>query len=74
MQINAELYKNNVFEIVEENTGYLPVEDHINSIQILVTDPNVSKAVIIGQGLYKNNKVNTTLTNPLISNLFSLMR
>ena len=24
--------------MVEENTGYLPVEDHINGIQILATD------------------------------------
>ena len=35
--INFVLY-NNEFDVVEANTGYLPVEDHINAIQILATD------------------------------------
>jgi len=35
--INFVLY-NSRFDVVEENTGYLPVEDHINGIQILATD------------------------------------
>jgi len=40
--INFVLY-NNVFDIVEENTGYLPVDDRINAIQILATDQLVMK-------------------------------
>jgi len=40
--INFVLY-NNVFEVVEENTGYLPVDDKINSIQVLATDLMVMK-------------------------------
>jgi len=40
--LNFVLYNGN-FEIVEENTGYLPVEDNINAIQILATDKMVMK-------------------------------
>jgi RHS repeat-associated protein len=35
---------------------------------------NVSKTGIPGQGLYKNFKTNSTLTNPLIKNFFPLVR
>ena len=40
--INFVLY-NNKFDVVEENTGYLPVDDHINAIQNLATDKLVMK-------------------------------
>ena len=30
-------------DVVDENTGYLPVEDHINTIQNLATDYMVMK-------------------------------
>ena len=40
--INFVLY-NNVFDVVEENTGYLPVDDKINSIQNLSTDLMIMK-------------------------------
>ena len=35
--INFVLY-NSSLDVVDENTGYLPVEDHINAIQVLATD------------------------------------
>jgi len=35
---------------------------------------NVSKTGVPGQGLYRNFKTNTTLTNPLIKNFFPLVR
>ena len=35
--INFVLY-NSVFDVVKENTGYLPVDDKINAIQMLATD------------------------------------
>ncbi len=35
--LNFVLY-NEGFEVIEENTGYLPVDDKINAIQILATD------------------------------------
>ena len=35
--LNFVLY-NSRFDVVEENTGYFPVEDHINAIQNLATD------------------------------------
>jgi hypothetical protein len=40
--INFVLY-NSSFEVVEENTGYLPVDDYINAIQVLATDKLVMK-------------------------------
>ena len=38
--VNFVLY-NSAFEVVEENTGYLPVDDKINAIQTLSTDKMV---------------------------------
>jgi len=35
--INFVLYNGN-FDVIEENTGYLPVDDKINAIQVLATD------------------------------------
>ena len=40
--INFVLY-NSAFDVVEENTGYLPVDDKINAIQNLATDQLVMK-------------------------------
>ena len=40
--INFVLY-NSSFDVVEENTGYLPVDDHINAVQILASDILVMK-------------------------------
>ena len=40
--INFVLY-NSSFDVVDENTGYLPVDDNINAIQMLVTDKLVMK-------------------------------
>jgi len=36
--INNYIAYNSSFDVVKANTGYLPVEDHINAIQILATD------------------------------------
>jgi len=49
---------NSSFDVVEENTGYLPVEDHINAIQILATD----KMVMTEAGfveIFVNNEAQT---------------
>ena len=40
--INFVLF-NSRFDVVEANTGYLPVDDHINAIQNLATDKLVMK-------------------------------
>ena len=40
--INFVLFNSSI-EVVEENTGYLPVDDHINAIQNLATDKIVMK-------------------------------
>jgi len=55
--INFVLY-NNVFEVVEENTGYLPVDDRINSIQILATDLMVMKEAGFLE-IFVNNQAQT---------------
>ena len=55
--INFVLY-NSRFDVVEENTGYLPVEDHINAIQNLATDKLVmTKAGYIE--IFVNNEAQT---------------
>ena len=55
--LNFVLY-NNVFEVVEENTGYLPVEENINSIQTLTTDPMIMKEAGFIE-IFVNNESNT---------------
>ena len=44
--INFVLY-NSSLDVVDENTGYLPVEDHINAIQNLATDYLVMNIIIL---------------------------
>ena len=55
--LNFVLY-NSVFEVVEENTGYLPVDDNINSIQTLATDYMVMKEAEFIE-IFVNNDSNT---------------
>jgi len=55
--LNFVLY-NNLFEVVDENTGYLPVEDHINTIQILATDQMIMKEAGFIE-IFVNNDANT---------------
>jgi len=55
--INFVLY-NNVLDVVEKNTGYLPVEDHINAIQILATDQLIMKESGILE-IFVNNDAQT---------------
>ena len=57
--LNFVLY-NNVFEVVDENTGYLPVEDNINSIQILATDPIIMKEAGFIE-IFANNNSNSSV-------------
>jgi len=44
------LQNNSRFDVVEENTGYLPVDDHINAIQNLATD----KLIMTEAGYFGN--------------------
>jgi len=57
--VNFVLY-NSAFEVVEENTGYLPVDDKINAIQTLSTD----KMVMAEAGfieVFVDNQANTAV-------------
>ena len=55
--INFVLY-NNKFDVVEENTGYLPVDDKINAIQNLATDKLIMKEAGFIE-IYVNNQAQT---------------
>ena len=55
--INFVLY-NSRFDVVEENTGYLPVDDHINVIQNLATDQLVMKEAGFLE-IFANNEAQT---------------
>jgi RHS repeat-associated protein len=67
--INFVLY-NSKFEVVEENTGYLPVEDHINAIQNLATDKLVMKEAGFIE-IFVNNEAQTPV---YYDNLMVVMR
>ncbi len=57
--VNFVLY-NSAFEVVEENTGYLPVDDKINAIQTLSTDRMVmAEAGFIE--VFVDNQANTAV-------------
>jgi len=55
--LNFVLY-NSRFDVVEENTGYLPVEDHINAIQNLATDKLIMKEAGFIE-IFVNNQAKT---------------
>ena len=55
--INFVLY-NNEFDVVEANTGYLPVDDKINAIQNLATDKLVMKEAGFIE-IFVNNQAQT---------------
>jgi len=55
--INFVLY-NSRFDVVEENTGYLPVENHINAIQNLATDKLIMKEAGFIE-IFVNNQAQT---------------
>ena len=57
--LNFVLY-NSTFEVVEANTGYLPVDDKINAIQTLSSDRMVmQEAGFIG--IFADNQANTSV-------------
>ena len=55
--INFVLY-NSSLDVVEENTGYLPVDDKINAIQVLATDMMVMKEAGFIE-IFVNNEAQT---------------
>ena len=57
--INFVLY-NNVFDVVDENTGYLPVDENINAIQNLATDQLVMKEAGFLE-IFVNNDAQTSV-------------
>jgi RHS repeat-associated protein len=57
--VNFVLY-NSAFEVVEENTGYLPVDDKINAIQTLSTDKMVMQEAGFIE-VFVDNQANTAV-------------
>ena len=55
--INFVLYSN-AFDVIDENTGYLPVDDNINVIQILATDQIIMKEAGFIE-IFVNNEAQT---------------
>jgi len=66
--INFVLYSSS-FDIVEENTGYLPVNDNINAIQVLATD----KLVMTQAGFFEIFVNNESKTPVYYDNLMVTM-